>query len=162
MAKAFQVLRDRFTSAPVLVLMYPRRWFVAEVYASDIGIGVVLSQRDPIDGRLYPCAYLSHYLSSAECNYNIGNRELLAVKVALEEWRHWLEGADLPFLVWTNHKNLEYLQSAKILNSRQALFCNQFNFHLSYRPGSKNAKPDALSRFHSPDLDTKGPAFILP
>lgn len=34
---------------------------------------------------------------------DIGNRELLAVKAALEEWRHWLDGAEQPFLVWTDH-----------------------------------------------------------
>lgn len=55
-----------------------------------------------------------------EKNYDIGNRELLAIKVALEEWCHWLEGAQQPFLMFTN-------------------------FHLSYRPGAQNIKPDALS-----------------
>ena len=49
----------------------------------------------------------------------MGNRELLVVKTALE-WRHWLEGAEYQFIVWTDHKNLEYLRTAKCLNSRQA------------------------------------------
>lgn len=48
----------------------------------------------------------------AEKTYDVGNKELLAVKVALEEWRHWLKGARQPFLVWTDHKNLEYIRSA--------------------------------------------------
>ena len=94
-----------------------------------------------------------------------GNRELLAVKVALEEWRHWLEGAEHPFLVWTDHKNLEYIRSAKRLNSRQArwaLFFNRFNFTLSYRPGSKNVKPDALSRLFDPSSAPRSPSNILP
>jgi hypothetical protein len=55
---------------------------------------------------------MSLHLNPAERNYDVGNRELLAVKMALEEWRHWLEGAEHPFLVWTDHKNLEYLCSA--------------------------------------------------
>lgn len=79
----------------------------------------------------------------------MGNHELLAVKLALEEWRHWLEWARLPFLVWTDHKNLEYIKTAKRLNSRQvrwALFFTRFNFTLSYHPGAKSSKPDALSR----------------
>lgn len=42
------------------------------------------------------------------------------MKLALEEWRHWLEGAKLPFLVWTYHKYLQYISSAKTLNSSQA------------------------------------------
>ncbi|KAI3360554.1 hypothetical protein L3Q82_002432 [Scortum barcoo] len=70
--------------------------------------------------------------------------------MALEEWRHWLEGSTQPFVVWTDHKNLAYIQTAKRLNSRQArwaLFFSRFDFVLTYRPGSRNIKPnDALSR----------------
>ena len=51
----------------------------------------------------------------------MGNRELLTVKIALEEWSHWLEWAEHPFIVWTDHKNLEYPRTAMCLNSRQAL-----------------------------------------
>ncbi|KAI3351469.1 hypothetical protein L3Q82_020315 [Scortum barcoo] len=111
------------------------------------------------DQKLHPCAFFSKRLSPAERNYDIGNRELLAVKLALEEWRHWLEGSKQPFLVWTDHKNLEYIRSAaKRLNShRQArwwsLFLTRFNFSLSYRPGSRNIKPDALSRQFQRDED---------
>ncbi len=120
---------------------------MVEVDASDTGIGAILSQRSGKDSKIHPCAYLSKKLSPAERNYAVGDRELLAIK-ALEEWRHWLEGAEHPFVVWTDHKNLEYLKMAKRLNSRQArwaLFFSRFNFTLSYRPGSKNAKPDILS-----------------
>jgi hypothetical protein len=49
------------------------------------------------------------WLTPPERNYDVGNRELLTVKLALEEWRHWLEGAELPFIVWTDHKNLSYI-----------------------------------------------------
>lgn len=111
--KAFQFLKDCFTSVPVLILPDPQRQFVVEVDALDIGIGALLSQRDPVNGRLHPSAFLSRKLSSAEQNYDTGNPELLAVKVALDEWRHWLEGAELLFRVWTDHKNLEYLQTAE-------------------------------------------------
>ncbi len=109
--------------------------------------------------------FFPHRLSSAERNYDIGNRELLALKLALEEWRHWLEGSGVPFIVWTDHKNLEYIRSAKRLNSRQArwaLFFGRFEFSLSFRPGSKNIKPDALSRIfdHSERLST--PECIIP
>ena len=55
----------------------------------------------------------------------MGNREPLAIKLALEEWRHWLEGAKQPFIVWTDHKNITYLQNAKRLNSHQARWSNQ-------------------------------------
>ena len=83
----------------------------------------------------------------------MGNCEILAVKMAWEEWRHWLEGAEHPFIVWTEHNNLEYLCTAKHLNSRQARWAQLFtlfNFSCSYQTGSKNVKPDALSRRYSP------------
>ncbi len=113
-----------------------------------MGVGAVLSQRSSADGKMHPCTYFSHRLSPAERNYDIGNRELLVVKLALEEWRHWLEGSGLPFIHWTDHKNLEYIVHQR-LNSRQArwaLFFGHLDFSISYRPGSKNIKPDALSR----------------
>lgn len=116
--------------------------------ASDVGIGAVLSQRGE-DNRLCPFAFLSHRLTPTERNYHVGDRELLVVKLALEEWRHWLEGAKHPFQVLTYHKNLEYIQQVKRLNPHQArwsLFFNRFQFILSYRPGTKNLKPDAVSR----------------
>lgn len=68
------------------------------------------------DNGLHPCAFLSRRLSPSEQNYDEGDREILAMKVAMEEWRHWLEGAEHPFLVWTDHKNLEYIKKAKRLN----------------------------------------------
>lgn len=71
------------------------------------------------------------------------------MKLAMEEWRHWLEETEVPFLVWTDHKNLEYLWTTKRLNARQALwslFFSRFNFHLNL----KTQKPDALCPFIFP------------
>lgn len=91
--------------------------------ASDVGVGVVLSQQAAVvDQELHTCAFFSQCLSPAEWNYDIGNRELLSVKSVLEEWRQCLEAATTPFLVWTDHRNLEYIRNAKRLNSRLALF----------------------------------------
>lgn len=103
----------------------------------DIGVGAVLLQTASSDQKLHPCTFFSCRLSPGERNYDIGNPKLLAVKLALEEWRHWLEGAKLLFLVWRDHKNLEYISAAKRVNSRQAqwaLFFTRFNFTLSYCP----------------------------
>lgn len=61
---------------------------------------------------MFPCAYYFKKLTPTEQNYDVGKQEL-SVKAALEEWRHWLEGANFPFTVFTDHKNLEYLKSAK-------------------------------------------------
>ncbi len=88
-----------------------------------------------------------------------------AIKLALEEWRHWLEGAQHPFVVITDHKNLQYLQEARRLNPRQArwaLFFTRFRFKISYHSGSKNIKADALSRLHQPDPTPDEPEPILP
>ncbi|KAK3540360.1 hypothetical protein QTP70_029553 [Hemibagrus guttatus] len=104
-------------------------------------------------------------LMDAERNYDVGNKEFLAMKAAIEEWRHWLEGSTYPFQVITDHKNLEYIKSAKRLNPRQArwsLFFTRFQFTVTYRPGSKNSKADALSRRHDhPQAEFK-PNPILP
>uniref|UniRef100_A0A8C1PUC8 Gypsy retrotransposon integrase-like protein 1 n=1 Tax=Cyprinus carpio TaxID=7962 RepID=A0A8C1PUC8_CYPCA len=147
--RAFDLLKTLFTTAPILMTPDVSRQFIVEVDASEVGVGAILSQRSSSDEKVHPCAYFSHRLSPAERNYDVGNRELLAIRLALGEWRQWLEGAAVPFIVWTDHRNLEYIRSAKRLNARQArwaLFFARFNFSISYRPGSKNVKPDALSR----------------
>ncbi|KAL0164258.1 hypothetical protein M9458_040011, partial [Cirrhinus mrigala] len=83
----------------------------------------------------------------------------------LEVWRHWLEGADHQFTIITDHKNLQYLREARRLNPRQArwaLFFTRFNFKITYRPGSKNASADALSRQFSSDFPSEPEPVIPP
>ncbi|KAK3537472.1 hypothetical protein QTP70_012051 [Hemibagrus guttatus] len=162
---AFQRLKDCFTSAPILCHPDPDKPFVVEVDASSSGLGAVLSQRHGNPGKVHPCAFYFRKLTTAEVNYDVGNRELLAIKAALDEWRHWLEGARHPFQVLTDHRNLEYLRGAKRLNPRQArwaLFFTWFQFTVSYRPGSKNGKADALSRQSEGAGDLGQPELILP
>ncbi|KAK3554752.1 hypothetical protein QTP70_033447, partial [Hemibagrus guttatus] len=162
---AFQRLKDCFTTAPILCHPDPDKPFVVEVDASSSGLGAVLSQRHGDPGKVHPCAFYSRKLTAAEVNYDVGNRELLAIKAALDEWRHWLEGARHPFQVLTDHRNLEYLRGAKRLNPRQArwaLFFTRFQFTVSYRPGSKNGKADALSRQSEGAGDLGQPELILP
>lgn len=57
--EAFQTLKSRFTSAPILQMPDPDRQFVVEVDASDVGMGAVLSQRSAFDQKLHPCAFFS-------------------------------------------------------------------------------------------------------
>ncbi|KAI2645990.1 Transposon Tf2-6 polyprotein [Labeo rohita] len=132
--QAFISLKEKFTLAPTLKHPDPNLPFIVEVDASDCGIWAVLSQRHGQPGKLYPCAFFSRKLTSAERNYDVGNKELLSMKAAIEEWRHWLEGATHPFQVITDHKNLEYIKGAKRLNPRQArwaLFLTQHSIHLT-------------------------------
>ncbi|CAJ0964647.1 unnamed protein product [Ranitomeya imitator] len=163
--EAFQELKRRFSSAPVLCQPDVSLPFQVEVDASEIGAGAVLSQRSSDGSVMKPCAFFSRKFSPAERNYDVGNRELLAMKWAFEEWRHWLEGAKHRVVVLTDHKNLTYLESAKRLNPRQArwsLFFSRFDFVVSYLPGSKNVKADALSRSFVPDYPgLSEPAGIL-
>ncbi len=141
---AFRELKHRFNSAPILTVPNPDKLFVVEVDASDVGIGAVFSQRE----RITDFIHVHSFPNSNGEELPRGDRELLAVKLALEEWRHWLEGAKHPFQVLPDHKNLEYIQQAKRLNPRQehwSLFFNRFQLFLFYRPGTKHLKPDALS-----------------
>ncbi len=162
--EALDQLKEAFCTAPILRHPDPQVPFVIEVDASTTGVGAVLSQQSGEPPILHPCAYFSRKLNPAEQNYDIGNLELLAIKLALEEWRHWLEGALHPFTVITDHKNLQYLREAKRLNPRQArwaLFFTRFQFTITYPPGNRNCKADALSHLHSPDTPTE-PEPILP
>ncbi|KAK3543293.1 hypothetical protein QTP70_014045 [Hemibagrus guttatus] len=102
---AFNTLKRAFTTAPLLI--HPDKPFVVEVDASTTGVGAVLSQQQGNPSRLHPCAFFSHKLNPAEKNYDIGNRELLAIKLALEEWRHWLEGARHRF--WSKNTKADAL-----------------------------------------------------
>ncbi len=163
--QAFRTLKERFTTAPILHHPDPEQEFIVEVDASSTGIGAVLSQRQGDPPKLYPCAFFSRKLNPAEQNYDVGSRELFAMKAAFEEWRHWLEGAKHPFTVLTDHRNLEYLKSTKRLKHRQArwsLFFTRFNFKITYRPGSQNTKADALSQLNESSATNPSQELILP
>ena len=146
---AFEDLKMAVTTAPVLMSPQDSEPFQVEVDSSDFAIGAVLFQQLTADGKWHPVAFYSKSLSSVERNYKIHDKEMLAIICALEEWRHFLEGATHPVEIWTDHKNLEYFMTAKKLNRRQArwsLHLARFNFLLHHCPGHTMGKPDALSR----------------
>ncbi|KJK73746.1 hypothetical protein H634G_10981 [Metarhizium anisopliae BRIP 53293] len=153
---AFMQLKIAITTGPALAFFDYNRKTVLETDASDWASGGVLSQYDD-DGSLRPVAYFSSKHSAAECNYEIYDKELLAIIKALEEWRPELQGNASEFEIMTDHKNLEYFTTTKVLNQRQVRwseFLSQFNFRIIYRPGSKAVRPDALSR-RSQDVPSK-------
>jgi len=146
---AFEDLKTAVTTAPVLVSPQESDSFQIEADSLDFATGAVLSQQSTTDGKWHPVAFYSKSLSSVERNYEIHNKEMLAIIRALEEWRHFLEGATHPVEIWTDHKNLEYFMTAKKLNHRQArwsLHLARFDFLLHHRPGCTMGKLDALSR----------------
>jgi hypothetical protein len=146
--KAFQDLKTAFTTAPILVHPDFEKAFYLETDASDFALGAILSQMG-IDGKLHPVAFYSRKFSAAEINYEIHDKELLAIVDSFQEWRHFLEGAAHPVTVYTNHKNLEYFMSARVLNRRQArwnMSMSRFDFVITYRPGKQQGLSDALSR----------------
>jgi len=101
------------------------------------------------DNLWRPVAFISKSLSNTERNYEIHNKEILAVVRYLEVWRHFLEETMIKFKIWTDHKNLKYFIKVQKLNKRQArwaLYLSRFNFTLKHIPGSKMEKADSLSK----------------
>ena len=127
----------------------PERPFFIETDASDFAISGILSQYDADDIKPHPIAFFSRQLTAAEINYDVYDKELLAIIESFKQWRHHLLGAHFPITVFSNHKNLQYFASARQLNHRQARwaqFLSDFDYYIMYRPGPLGGKPDILSR----------------
>jgi len=146
---AFEDLKIAVTTAPVLVSSQELDPFQIEADSSDFTTGAVLSQQSMMDRKWHPVAFYSKSLFSMERNYEIHDKEMLAIIRALEEWRHFLESVTYLVEIWTDHKNLEYFMMAKKLNCRQAcwsLHLARFDFLLHHRPEHAMGKLDVLSR----------------
>jgi len=145
--EAFERFKMAVTTVPILVSPQDSEPFRIEADSSDFASGAVLSQQLPGEDKWHPVAFYSKSLSPVERNYEIHDKEMLAIIRTLEEWRHFLEGARHPVEIWTDHKNLEYFMTAKKLNHHQAhwsLYLARFDFKLVHRPGRSMGKPDAL------------------
>jgi hypothetical protein len=135
------------TTAPVLTLPNADGTFRLEADSSEFATGAVLSQLQEDDW--HPIAFYSKSLDETQRNYEIYDKEMMAIIRALEEWRHWLIGTTKPIEIWTDHRNLQYFLSAQKLNRRQArwnLILSEYNFTLHHKPGHQMLKADALSR----------------
>ena len=94
-------------------------------------------------------------MSKSECNYDVHDKELLAIILALEDWRRYIKGSRQQTKILTDHKNLVPFMTKKRLNERQVRwkqFLSQFDFKIMYRTGKEGGKPDAL---------TRGPGYLL-
>jgi transposase InsO family protein/murein DD-endopeptidase MepM/ murein hydrolase activator NlpD len=146
--EAFEEIRQRVISEPILVEADPDKEYEVETDASDYALGGQLGQRDA-EGKLHPIAFFSKKLSGPEVNYGIPDKELMAIIEAFKEWQHYLIGAKHQVRVFTDHKNLTSFTTTKELNKRQirwAEFLSQFDIRITYRKGSENGRADALSR----------------
>jgi len=143
---AFERLKQAFTTAPILIHFDFDKEIVVETDASDIGSAGILSQPGP-EGLLHLIAFFSKKHTLAECNYDIYNKELMAVVRAFEEWRACL--VRRPVRVLSDHQNLRYFTTKRLLNQRQARwseFLSQFNYRIEFVPGKAHGKADALTR----------------
>ena len=117
--KSFEALKAVFTSAPVLTHWVLDKLIIVETDASDYALGAILSiQTD--SGEIHPMAFHSRTFSAPELNYDTHDKELLAIFDAFRVWRHFLEGSGTPVNMVTDHKNLEYFSTTKVLTCRQA------------------------------------------
>jgi len=146
--QAFNKLKGIFMMRLVLASPDLDKEFRVEADASNYATGGVLSMKCS-DELWRPVAFISKSLSNTERNYEIHNKEMLAVVRCLEMWRHFLEGTVVKFEIWTDHKNLKYFMKAQKLNRRQArwaLYLSKFDFTLKHVLESKMEKADSLSR----------------
>lgn len=144
---AFDDLKKRFVSAPVLLNFREYEPVYLETDASNVALGCVLSQKDS-NGFMHPVAYFSRSFTPAEHNYDIHDKELLAIVTAFKEWRPWLAGA-VDITVFTDHRNLLYFfqrQDYKQRHWRWREELSFFNYRIQYREGRKQGLSDALSR----------------
>jgi hypothetical protein len=146
--KAFEGLKEKIALEVTLAMPNNKGQFKVEFDASDFAIGAILSQQQE-DGTWRPIAFISRSLNDAERNYQVYDKEMLAMMHAFYEWAHYLKGAETPVEVLTDHQNLTYFRKPQNLNRRQARWVTdlqEYNFIIKHRPGKSNSKADILSR----------------
>lgn len=145
----FAQLKLAVLSDQVLALYNPGYLSKINTDASDGVLAGVFSQLQP-DGRWKPIAFWSKTMDTTQMNYEIHDKEMLAVVEALKEWRSMLIGLQVtPFTIYTDHRALEYFTTKRLLNQRQARWQDtlaEFHFQITHIPGSANIVADVLTR----------------
>jgi len=140
--RAFDQLRRAFTTAPVLQHFDETKPAILEADASDLALGAVVSQYGE-DGLLHPVAYHSRKFGPAELNYEIYDKELLAIVDSLEHYRHMFEGLGQQITIYSDHHNLLWFTETKIYNRRQARWAeklSKYDLVIHFRPGTKGGR----------------------
>ena len=143
--KAFDTLRHRLTTPPIIAFPDFTKEFILDTDASDSGLGTVLSQVH--EGKEHVIAYASKSLSKTERNYSVTRRELLAVVIFTAHFRQYLLGTK--FKLRTDHNSLKWLQSFKQPEGQLARWLeklSEYSFTVEHRHGRKHGNADALSR----------------
>ena len=162
----FDTLKQRITEDPILWQPQLDKQFELEVNTSGYAIGAVLMQHCE-DSKCHPVGFYSTTLNDAERNYDIYNKELLAVIKSLENWRPYLAGSPHKIIVYTDHMNLQYWQEPYKINwqiARQVLQLNKYNIKLHHILGKTNRWADTLSRlpqYNQGDHDNEN-VVVLP
>jgi len=160
--KAFETLKWLMCSKPVLTQPQYDKPFVVHTDASAYGVGAILLQageinpKNPLKPRLHPIAYYSATFTPTERNYDIYERELLAVIKALQNWRPHLLHTTHPFTLITDHANLTFWKHPRKVNRRVARWfaeLQDYDFEIKHAPGKTHTAADFLSR---PFTDDKG------
>ncbi len=147
--RVFEELRDRMCSRLVLTHPDPDKMFYLQTDASTRGVGAVLTQEADGTKKRKPIAYYSGTFTPAEENYDIYEKEFLAVLKALENWRAHLIWTEKPFVIETDHKNLTHWKELKKLTGRTARWhekLQDYNFKIVHIAGKANGLVDALLR----------------
>lgn len=144
--EAFELVKKRLTTAPVLINPDFSKKFFVHCDASDYGIGAVLVQLDE-NGSERPVAYMSKKLNTAQRNYSVTEKECLAAVEAVKRFRCYLEMQE--FEIVTDHSSLVWLMGQPDLSGRLARWVfklQAFKFSVSHRKGRDHVVPDSLSR----------------
>ena len=158
--QAFDQLKALLTSAPVLAHPDPAKQYIINTDASGYAVAGVLSQ-EQADGKVRPVAYYSRKMKDAEKRYDARNKELLAIVEAVSHWRCYVDGSPHATRILTDHKGLQWLNTAPELNDRQSRWVEKLSdieYEVHYVPGPRNAAADALSRRADYEDDDASPA----
>jgi len=145
-------------TAPMLCHYHPEQRKQIMTDASNLAKAAILSQYEP-DKRWHLLAFYNKRVLPAELNYYIHDKEMVVIVNCFQEWRYFLMGALEQIVVYMDYKNLEYFNTTKLLNRRQARWAeilSEFNFKMIYHPGERNGKADTLSHRVDPELEGEG------